>query len=51
MLPIIISTLDNDLDRDFMTWLYEEYEPLLFKVAQRFALTHHDVEEIVQDSL
>lgn len=51
MLPIIISTLDNDLDRDFITWLYEEYEPLLFKVAQRFAPTHHDVEEIVQDSL
>lgn len=51
MLPIIISTLDNDLDRDFITWLYEEYEPLLFKVAQRFALTQHDVEDIVQDSL
>ena len=51
MFSIIISTLDNEQDCTFMTQLYEEYEPLLFKTALRFAPTRYDAEEIVQDSL
>ena len=51
MLPIIISTLEDTQEREFMARLYEEYERLFFSTALKYAPTHHDAEEIVQDSL
>ena len=51
MLPIIISTLDDPKERDFMAQLYEENERLLFATALKYASSSHDAEEIVQDSL
>ena len=51
MLPVIISTLDDPQDRNFIMQLYLEYEKLLFSTAWKFTSSHHDAEEIVQDSL
>ena len=51
MLPVIISTLDDPQDRNFIVQLYLEYEKLLFGTAWKFTSSHHDAEEIVQDSL
>lgn len=51
MLPVIISTLDDPQDRNFIVQLYLEYEKLLFSTAWKFTSSHHDAEEIVQDSL
>lgn len=51
MLPVIISTLDDPQDRNFIVQLYLEYEKLLFSTARKFTSSHHDAEEIVQDSL
>ena len=51
MLPVIISTLDDPQDRNFIVQLYLKYEKLLFSTAWKFTSSHHDAEEIVQDSL
>lgn len=51
MLPVIISTLDDPQDRNFIMQLYLKYEKLLFSTAWKFTSSHHDAEEIVQDSL
>ena len=45
MLPIIISTLEDTQEREFMARLYEEYERLFFSTALKYAPTHHDAEE------
>lgn len=44
MLPIIISTLEDTQEREFMARLYEEYERLFFSTALKYAPTHHDAE-------
>lgn len=51
MLAMMLSTLDDPDDREFIRSLYEEYEKLLFATALKTAPTFHDAEEIVQESL
>lgn len=51
MLPVVMAAMDDPQERDFMTQLYLEYEKLLFSTAWKFTSSHHDAEEIVQNSL
>ena len=51
MIPLIISTIENDSDREFMEWFYLEYSPLMHLTASKYIYSAHVVEEIVHDTI
>lgn len=51
MLPIILSTMDDSGDREFMHKLYVDNENLFFSTALKVVPNLHDAEEVVQESL
>lgn len=51
MLPIILSTVDDSGDREFIHKLYVDNENLFFSTALKVVPNLHDAEEVVQESL
>jgi RNA polymerase sigma-70 factor (ECF subfamily) len=51
MIFMIYASIDDPSDRDFMLWLYCEFERLMFSVAKKYVSTPEDREDIVQDAL
>ena len=51
MLPIILSTMADSNDREFMHNLYVNNEKLLFSIALKIVPSLHDAEEVVQESV
>lgn len=51
MLPIILSTMADPNDREFIHNLYVNNEKLLFSIALKIVPSLHDAEEVVQESL
>lgn len=51
MFSIILSTLDDSDEREFMHRLYVDNEGLLFATALKIVPQQHDAEEVVQESL
>lgn len=48
MIISMINSIENDEDREFMTWLYEEYRLLMFSVAGNCYSKQEDKEDLVQ---
>lgn len=47
-----INTVAGDpQDAEFMTWLYEEFKPIMHATAKKYVSNMQDCEDIVQDSL
>lgn len=52
LLPLAILAIDNDSDRDFMTEVYLQNRPLMYKTAMRyFSSCPQEAEEAVGDAL
>ncbi|MEG0494090.1 MAG: sigma-70 family RNA polymerase sigma factor [Raoultibacter sp.] len=50
MMPLVILTMTDDSDREYMEWLYTQYHRLMLSTAWKFVKTQADVEDIVSDS-
>lgn len=50
MIPISIMMIESDSDRAFMSSLYLQYYPLMFKMAHRYFEQPSDVEDVVSAS-
>lgn len=48
MIVLMINSIDNDDDREFMTWLYKEYRLLMFSVAGDYCTKQEDKEDLIQ---
>ncbi len=51
MLAMIYANVPDTDDREFMDWLYCEYERLMFATARKYLSTPEDVEDVVHTSL
>ena len=51
MIPIIILTIENDDDREFMTALYLEYRALMYKIIFDIVKNPWDTEDVLQEVL
>jgi len=51
MIPIIILTIENDSDREYMTNLYLQYHALMYKVISDIVKNPWDTEDVLQDVL
>ena len=52
VLPLSILLIDNDEDRQFLTELYQQYRPLMYKVAtQFFRDSNAEVEDAVSNAV
>lgn len=51
MISIICATVQDLSDRDFMLWLYKEFEGLMYATAQKYITIPDAVEDIVQESV
>lgn len=48
---LLCLEIDDRSDREFMVWLYQEYERIMFATARRYTQDNYVCEVIVQDSL
>ena len=51
MLPVIILSIENDDDREFMTGLYYQYNRLIYSEAKKILGSDSDAEDVLQDVL
>lgn len=51
MIPIIIMTIENDDDREFMIQLYLKYNTLMFSKAKQIVHDDFIAEDMVQEML
>ena len=51
MYPIIIMSIENDSDKEFMEWLYKKYYPLMRKKAYEIVMDNRVVEDIINDAI
>jgi len=51
MLAMIYADASDTDDREFMDWLYHEYERLMFATARKYLSIPEDVEDVVHTSL
>ena len=51
MLPVIILSIENDDDREFMTGLYYQYNRLIYSEAKKILGCDSDAEDVLQDVL
>lgn len=51
MITLMIQTLENETDREFMTWLYQEYRLLMYSVASSCYAKQEDRDDLVQASM
>ena len=50
MIPIAILAIENDEDRIFMEGVYEEYQPMMFRIARSILRNMEDAEDAVNDA-
>lgn len=51
MILFVCSTIDDSSDREFILWIYEEFQRLMFSTARKYTEDQSSCEDIVQDSL
>ena len=51
MISFITATLDNDDDRAFMLWLYQEFQYAMYSTVKKYITDPQDQEDIIQDSI
>lgn len=49
MIPIIILSIENDDDREFMIRLYKDHRPLLYSMIYPIVKNTDDTEDLIQD--
>ena len=50
-MPLAIQLIEDDDDRKYMQWLYEEHHRLMLSTAWKYSSEQVDVEDIVSDSI
>ena len=48
MIPSIILAIEDDDDREFMTWLYKQYQRLMYREILKIVQETWDVDDIMQ---
>lgn len=51
MIAFICTAVHDPSDRDFMLWVYQEFEKLMFSTARKYTADSSAREDIVQDGL
>ena len=51
MIPSIILAIEDDDDREFMTWLYKQYQRLMYREILKIVQETWDVDDIMQSLL
>jgi len=51
MIGMICATIPEPEDREYMLWVYQEYQRLMFFTVKKYISNPADQEDIVQDSL
>lgn len=50
-MPLVIQLIENNDDREYMQWLYEEHHRLMLSTAWKYSSEQFEVEDIVSDSI
>lgn len=50
LLPSVILTMPDGDNKEYMTWLYEEYHRLMYSVAWKYFSNPSDVDDVVSSS-
>ena len=51
LIPIVISSIQDDDDRDFFTQLYIEHHTVMNRMALRYAQSSFEADDIVSDAV
>lgn len=51
MLVYFLETLEDESDKDYIIWLYNEFERLMYSTAFKYTIIPQIAEDIVQDSV
>lgn len=51
MLMYFLGTIENESDKDYILWLYNEFEKLMYSIAFKYTADPQIAEDIVQDSV
>ncbi len=51
MIPVYILAIEDESDREYMTWLYCQYEKLLFSTIRKYTKDSWLVDDIMQNTL
>ena len=51
MLIFFLETIENESDKDYILWLYNEFEKLMCSIAFKYTAVPQIAEDIVQDSV
>lgn len=51
MISFAIDSLENESDRDFIIWLYQEFKYIMLSTAKKYVSNPEDQEDIVQESI
>lgn len=51
MLVYFLETLEDESDKDYIIWLYNEFERLMYSTAFKYTTIPQIAEDIVQDSV
>lgn len=51
MINFILGTIEDESDKDYIIWLYNEFEKLMYSTAFKYTTVPHIAEDIVQDSV
>lgn len=51
MINYILGTIEDESDKDYFIWLYNEFEKLMYSTAFKYTTVPHIAEDIVQDSI
>ena len=50
MFPLVLMTVMDDDDRNYMITIYEQYQWLMLVTARRYVQTSYDQEEIISEA-
>ena len=48
MIPVYILAIEDESDREYMTWLYCQYEKLMFSTIRKYTNDSWLVDDIMQ---
>ena len=51
MYPIIIMSIENNSDREFIEWIYIEYYPLMKKKAYEIVMDNSVIDDIINEAI
>ena len=51
MLTYFLESIENESDKDYILWLYNEFEKLMYSIAFKYTAVPQIAEDVVQDSV